>query len=239
MRNGEKKLDLFKYHCAGSPGLQLTVKPLSSISTLKHNGSSTFTGRPAARAAPVGPADAPADLNQHQPHHPPQQQHNHHHHHQPTAATGQHSTLRNAGLGRHHAGGRANGQPDGFGGGDLLEREEQQLQGAYRVTSEQWPKAILTCEKNSHPFVRREVQLKDVVKVGRAIIGGKPSSDNCLFDCRVLSRNHALLWYKNRKVGNRRFYYQLSFHRDRLIYIYIFICLRLMCDHSPRLRSSC
>ena len=65
--------------------------------------------------------------------------------------------------------------------------------------AESWPKAIFTCEKNSHPFVRREVLIKDVVKIGRAIVGSKLASDNCLFDCRVLSRNHAILAYRDRK----------------------------------------
>lgn len=63
-----------------------------------------------------------------------------------------------------------------------------------------WPKAIFNCEKESHPFITREVMIKDIVKIGRAIVGSKVSLDTCLFDSRVLSRNHAILTYKDNKV---------------------------------------
>lgn len=62
------------------------------------------------------------------------------------------------------------------------------------------PRAIFNCEEKSHPFVRREVLLNHVVKIGRDVVGSKPASDNCIFDCPVLSRNHAIFYYKNRKV---------------------------------------
>jgi hypothetical protein len=64
-----------------------------------------------------------------------------------------------------------------------------------------WPKAIFNCEKESHPFITREVCIKDVVKIGRAIVGSKVSLDTCLFDSRVLSRYHAILTYRDCKVS--------------------------------------
>jgi hypothetical protein len=38
-----------------------------------------------------------------------------------------------------------------------------------------------------------------VVKVGRAVAKCKPQGDNAIFDCKVLSRNHAILWFENGK----------------------------------------
>jgi hypothetical protein len=39
----------------------------------------------------------------------------------------------------------------------------------------------------------------------------KPSTDNSIFDCKVLSRNHALLWYEDGKV------------RPLYLFIYLFV----------------
>ena len=60
--------------------------------------------------------------------------------------------------------------------------------------------AVLVCRKNSHPFVERRVTLEAAAKVGRAVARCKPSNDNFVFDCKVLSRNHAILWFENHKV---------------------------------------
>jgi hypothetical protein len=38
------------------------------------------------------------------------------------------------------------------------------------------------------------------MKVGRSVARVKPAVNNAIFDCKVLSRNHALLWYKDGKV---------------------------------------
>ena len=61
-------------------------------------------------------------------------------------------------------------------------------------------KAILQCRPASHPFNEREISLTAPVKIGRAVAGCKPQADNGYFNCKVLSRNHAVLWYENGKV---------------------------------------
>ena len=38
-----------------------------------------------------------------------------------------------------------------------------------------------------------------MVKVGRAVAKCKPQGDNAIFDCKVLSRNHAVIWFENGK----------------------------------------
>lgn len=35
---------------------------------------------------------------------------------------------------------------------------------------------------------------EDAVKIGRSVIRLQPSPSNAIFDCKVLSRNHAILW---------------------------------------------
>ncbi|CAH8538188.1 unnamed protein product [Dicrocoelium dendriticum] len=57
------------------------------------------------------------------------------------------------------------------------------------------PVLALTCQKDSHPFQDRHIVLNDVVKVGRSVARAKPSDTNAIFDCKVLSRSHALIWY--------------------------------------------
>merc|ERR1719350_1543699 len=41
--------------------------------------------------------------------------------------------------------------------------------------------------------------LDQPVKVGRSVARARPVNTNAIFDCKVLSRNHALLWYENGK----------------------------------------
>jgi hypothetical protein len=61
------------------------------------------------------------------------------------------------------------------------------------------PKATLVCRPNSHPFQDRTLLLDQPIKVGRSVARARPSPTNAIFDCKVLSRNHALLWYENGK----------------------------------------
>eukprot|EP00058_Branchiostoma_floridae_P001135 XP_002586623.1 hypothetical protein BRAFLDRAFT_106105 [Branchiostoma floridae] len=61
--------------------------------------------------------------------------------------------------------------------------------------------AILTCRPNSHPFQERRVPLTEAMKIGRSVARARPAPNNCIFDCKVLSRNHALLWFENSKMG--------------------------------------
>lgn len=60
-------------------------------------------------------------------------------------------------------------------------------------------KAILQYCANSHPFEERTLALDQPVKIGRLLAKAKVSPHNGIFDCKVLSRNHALLWHENGK----------------------------------------
>nr|XP_060622118.1 sarcolemmal membrane-associated protein isoform X33 [Anolis sagrei ordinatus] len=65
--------------------------------------------------------------------------------------------------------------------------------------------AIFTCRPNSHPFQERHVYLDEPVKIGRSVARCRPAQNNATFDCKVLSRNHALVWF-DQKTG--KFYLQ-------------------------------
>ena len=60
--------------------------------------------------------------------------------------------------------------------------------------------AVFTCRPASHPFQERSVNLNEPVKIGRSVARARPNPNNAIFDCKVLSRNHALIWYENGKV---------------------------------------
>lgn len=62
------------------------------------------------------------------------------------------------------------------------------------------PVIVLTSKDNSCTFIKRRILLNKPVKVGRAIGRTRQALDNAIFDCKVLSRNHALIWYQNAKV---------------------------------------
>ena len=62
------------------------------------------------------------------------------------------------------------------------------------------PKIVLVPHERSHPFVRRECVVNEALKVGRSVDRRRISQNNLIFDCRVLSRNHALIWFENGKV---------------------------------------
>lgn len=61
------------------------------------------------------------------------------------------------------------------------------------------PRAVLKHHSNSYPFEERNLDLTNMVKVGRAVAKSKPQDDNAIFDCKVLSRNHAVIWFENGK----------------------------------------
>ena len=67
---------------------------------------------------------------------------------------------------------------------------------------QQTPLAVFTCRTNSHPFQERQISVHEPIKIGRSVARVKASQNNAIFDCRVLSRNHALLWYENNKVSS-------------------------------------
>ncbi|XP_061187417.1 sarcolemmal membrane-associated protein-like isoform X4 [Saccostrea echinata] len=58
---------------------------------------------------------------------------------------------------------------------------------------------ILSSQPNSHPFQERHISLIEPVKIGRSVARARPASNNGIFDCKVLSRNHAVVWYENGK----------------------------------------
>jgi len=60
--------------------------------------------------------------------------------------------------------------------------------------------AVFTSASGSHPFLERRVVLSEPAKIGRSVAQAKPSPSNTIFDCKVLSRNHAILWYETGKV---------------------------------------
>ncbi|KAK7102859.1 hypothetical protein V1264_021023 [Littorina saxatilis] len=59
--------------------------------------------------------------------------------------------------------------------------------------------AILSCRPNSHPFQERHISLHEPIKVGRSVARARPTASNGIFDCKVLSRHHAMLWYESEK----------------------------------------
>uniref|UniRef100_A0A0X3PY78 FHA domain-containing protein n=1 Tax=Schistocephalus solidus TaxID=70667 RepID=A0A0X3PY78_SCHSO len=59
------------------------------------------------------------------------------------------------------------------------------------------PLMILSCQHNSHYFEERNIVVNDVVKVGRAVARAKAAPNNAIFDCKVLSRNHAIIWFSS------------------------------------------
>jgi len=60
-------------------------------------------------------------------------------------------------------------------------------------------RATLICRPNSHPFQERNLCLDKPVKIGRSVARARTASNNAIFDCKVLSRNHATLWYADGK----------------------------------------
>lgn len=61
------------------------------------------------------------------------------------------------------------------------------------------PLALFTCRPTSHPFQERQIVMNEPVKIGRSVARARPAPNNAIFDCKVLSRNHALLWYEDNK----------------------------------------
>ncbi|XP_037086644.1 sarcolemmal membrane-associated protein-like [Pollicipes pollicipes] len=60
-------------------------------------------------------------------------------------------------------------------------------------------RATLICRPNSHPFQERNLALDNPEKIGRSVARVRAAPNNAIFDCKVLSRNHALLWFESGK----------------------------------------
>lgn len=64
------------------------------------------------------------------------------------------------------------------------------------------PFIILNAHTNSHPFSSRKIYIQEMnqeIKVGRSIAKNKVCENNAIFDCKVLSRNHAIFWYSDKE----------------------------------------
>lgn len=64
------------------------------------------------------------------------------------------------------------------------------------------PFIILNPHTNSHPFSSRKIYIREInqeIKVGRSIAKNKVCENNAIFDCKVLSRNHAIFWYSEKE----------------------------------------
>ena len=72
------------------------------------------------------------------------------------------------------------------------------------TTEMSFPCCVFRYKSNSHSFRERCISLNEQVKVGRAVARLKALPNNAIFDCKVLSRQHAKLWYENGKVGEQR-----------------------------------
>lgn len=63
------------------------------------------------------------------------------------------------------------------------------------------PYVLFYCRANNGETIEeRQIYLDKQCKIGRSVAKVKPESNNAIFDCKVLSRNHALLWYEANKV---------------------------------------
>jgi hypothetical protein len=54
---------------------------------------------------------------------------------------------------------------------------------------------------NMELFDERTISLLKPCKIGRAVAKLRPEPNNAIFDCKVLSRNHALMWEENGNVN--------------------------------------
>lgn len=74
-------------------------------------------------------------------------------------------------------------------------------------------------------FEERKIYLDKPCKVGRSVAKLRPEPNNAIFDCKVLSRNHALLWEENSKVSLETRYFSLNI--DMIILFQFFLLLLL------------
>lgn len=78
--------------------------------------------------------------------------------------------------------------------------------------------AIFTCRPNSHPFQERHVYLDEPVKIGRSVARCRPAQNNATFDCKVLSRNHALVWFDHKTGKVRHFAFPKRCMKSSVLY---------------------
>ncbi|UJR35921.1 hypothetical protein I4U23_028663 [Adineta vaga] len=83
--------------------------------------------------------------------------------------------------------------------GSLSPSSSHQSLGMLSSNQMSFPCCVFHCRPNSHSFQERCIPLNEPVKVGRAVARLKALPNNAIFDCKVLSRQHAKLWYENGK----------------------------------------
>lgn len=73
--------------------------------------------------------------------------------------------------------------------------------GDYSFTAETCPFALFLIRTSNglDLFEERRISLDKPCKIGRSVAKIRPEANNAIFDCKVLSRNHALLWHENSK----------------------------------------
>ena len=79
---------------------------------------------------------------------------------------------------------------------------------------------VLLCEPESFRFERRVLNLNTPIRVGRACNRNQSSRINANFDCKVLSRNHALLSYED-----GRFFIQVCLRSEKfykILFLFFF-----------------
>jgi hypothetical protein len=59
---------------------------------------------------------------------------------------------------------------------------------------------LFRSNNNLELFEERRIMLDKPCKIGRSVAKVRPEPNNAIFDCKVLSRNHALIWEENGKV---------------------------------------
>lgn len=70
------------------------------------------------------------------------------------------------------------------------------------VEGKKLPFIVLNAHTNSHPFSTRKIFIQEFnqeIKVGRSIAKNKVTANNAIFDCKVLSRNHAVFLYSEKE----------------------------------------
>lgn len=82
----------------------------------------------------------------------------------------------------------------------------------------------------SRVLQERSLTLDQPVKIGRSVARARAAPNNAIFDCKVLSRNHALLWYVNGKVLNLNI---MQIQRFILQSIFTFIAINKVIIHVP------
>lgn len=76
------------------------------------------------------------------------------------------------------------------------------LESTTEKTEASYAYAVFTPCQQSHTFEDRRIPFlsEEPIKIGRAVAKLRPCPDNAIFDCKVLSRNHAAIWYEDGKV---------------------------------------